>query len=433
MYGRMNSSTGWLFCSACCRVGEGRAGDLLELRELARRVDQVVVGAGCASRPAQVGDRRPRGVARAGAARAGTAPGRLVAGLDSSTSTSRSSSVERRLTNVVLARRSVVGSSASACASATFSAAIAAAVAFVLATRSARSSRRSATARDRARGVDEEVGQRALVLRSSWLTRRREVDSTGLKYSADSAASAPLPSYCAAKPWMTPWRSLRVGRVERVEQLVEVDDVGRRADGERRAVVELLRRVRRRRERDVAVGDARQRGQADHGLGALAQRRVRLLDLDADARAVVVGERDRADRADAAAADLHVVVLDELARVLEHEVVLVRRAPAQEQHGDEDDGEHQGGDGNALAIVIHHPRGRPTQTPTSIRPSSHVNPRFDARATARASAESYPGFVYFALHARSLCALSGRWRATPCRAGRARRRRGTGARTCCRS
>ena len=44
----------------------------------------------------------------------------------------------------------------------------------------------------------------------SWLTRRREVERNGLKYFADSAASAPLPSYWAAKPWMTPCRSLVV-------------------------------------------------------------------------------------------------------------------------------------------------------------------------------------------------------------------------------
>ena len=88
----------------------------------------------------------------------------LVAGLDSATSTSRSSSVARRFTNVVLARRSVVGSSSSARESATFSAAIAPAVAFALLTRPERSSRRSATAVTALRGVHEEAGQRALVL-----------------------------------------------------------------------------------------------------------------------------------------------------------------------------------------------------------------------------------------------------------------------------
>ena len=69
-----------------------------------------------------------------------------MAGLDSATSGSRSSSVARRFTNVELPRRSVVGSSASASLSARFSAAIAPVVAFALPTRSARSSRRSAIA-----------------------------------------------------------------------------------------------------------------------------------------------------------------------------------------------------------------------------------------------------------------------------------------------
>ena len=43
----------------------------------------------------------------------------------------------------------------------------------------------------------------------SWLTSCRDVDRNGLKYSADSPACLPLPSYCVAKPWMTPCRSLR--------------------------------------------------------------------------------------------------------------------------------------------------------------------------------------------------------------------------------
>jgi hypothetical protein len=43
----------------------------------------------------------------------------------------------------------------------------------------------------------------------SWLTSRRDVDRKGLKYSADAPACLPLPSYCVAKPWMTPCRSLR--------------------------------------------------------------------------------------------------------------------------------------------------------------------------------------------------------------------------------
>ena len=41
-------------------------------------------------------------------------------------------------------------------------------------------------------------------------TSRREVDSSGLKYSAASPASASLPSYCVAKPLMTSWSEPRV-------------------------------------------------------------------------------------------------------------------------------------------------------------------------------------------------------------------------------
>ena len=52
-------------------------------------------------------------------------------------------------------------------------------------------------------------------------------------------------------------------------------------------------RVRPGRDRDVAVGDARQRRQPDDRLRALAQRRVGLLDADPDRRLVVRGQLDR--------------------------------------------------------------------------------------------------------------------------------------------
>ena len=82
------------------------------------------------------------------------------------------------------------------------------------------------------------------------------------------------------------------------------------------------------RERDVAVGDARQRGEPDRRLRALVQRRVRLLDRT-DRRLVVVGQHDVVDPRRRAAADLDVVVLHELARVLEHQLVLgARRSPS---------------------------------------------------------------------------------------------------------
>src|SRR5437588_26336 len=61
--------------------------------------------------------------------------------------------------------------------------------------------------------------------------------------------------------------------VERVEQLVEVDRRRGLGGGKGGPVLERRRAVRPRRERDVAVRDARQRRLADHRLGPLVQRR----------------------------------------------------------------------------------------------------------------------------------------------------------------
>ena len=70
----------------------------------------------------------------------------FVAGLDAATRASRSPSVERRFTNVVLPLRRVPGSTSSVRPSAWFSAAIAPNVVLVLPTSWERSSRRSAIA-----------------------------------------------------------------------------------------------------------------------------------------------------------------------------------------------------------------------------------------------------------------------------------------------
>ncbi len=79
-------------------------------------------------------------------------------------------------------------------------------------------------------------------------------------------------------------------------------------------------------------------------LGPLAQRRVRLLDADLDGGEVVVGQLDRADRADAPAGDLDVVAAHELARVLEQQRVLGPAAAAEQQEvAREDDGEDERG------------------------------------------------------------------------------------------
>ena len=111
-------------------------------------------------------------------------------------------------------------------------------------------------------------------------------------------------------------RLARLG-VERVEELVEVDRGGRRVLLDDALVGDLLGALRRQAEVDVAVGDAGERGLADGGEGAVAQRRVVLVDLHRDLGLAVVGEVDVGDLADGRAADLHEVALDELGGVLE--------------------------------------------------------------------------------------------------------------------
>ena len=180
-------------------------------------------------------------------------------------------------------------------------------------------------------------------------TSRREVDSSGLKYSGRLAGLGPLAAGTgAAKPLTTSWRSPRVFSSS-VLKIWSRSTTGRRRRGrQRRAVGQLLGAVGRGRERDVAVRDARQRRQPDRRLRPLAQRRVRLLDPDLDRGLVVVGQLDRADRAHAPAADLHVVVGHELPGVLEQQRVL-GPAPAPEQQqprGERDDqGECEDGGG----------------------------------------------------------------------------------------
>ena len=103
-------------------VVERRRGDALQ-----RGILRVASTRSLSSPSRRISVRRSRIVGRASAT-SGRSSRRngarsFVAGLDSATSTSRSSSVARRFTNVVLARRSVVGSRPRARASATFSAA----------------------------------------------------------------------------------------------------------------------------------------------------------------------------------------------------------------------------------------------------------------------------------------------------------------------
>ena len=244
----------------------------------------------------------------------------------------------------------------------------------------------------------------------SWLTSRREVDRNGLKYSADRPACLALPSYWVAKPWMTRCRSLRAAGSSALNTWSRsttsvVEPAGSVASSSSSSALFGAGR-----ERDVAVGDARQRGEPDDRGGALAQRRVGLLDLHADARAVVVGQRDLAHRADAAAADLHVVVLDELAGVLEHEVVPVDVAAAEQQHRDEHDRKR---------------RARRAATPRA----SDIETLVLSQVRIRAVHGVRPCGRGKLSRIRLLRVT--RPRVIPCPAGRAMRRRGTGGRTCC--
>ena len=247
-------------------VAEGRRGDALQRR-----------AARAWPRPGRC---RAPGGARAGAGRGPSAwpppaSGRrsrrngarsFVAGLDSATSTSRSSSVARRLTKVVLARRSVVGSSPSASTSATFSEPIARGGGVRVA-----DERREVVAL--ARPASSSAGPVSTMKRVSAAsssvsspTSRREVDSSGLKYSAASPASSSLPSYWVAKPLTTSWSEPRVcaSSVLKIWSRSTTDVVAFVV--EHRAVVELGRVAGPHGQRDVAVGDARQRGQPDRRL-----------------------------------------------------------------------------------------------------------------------------------------------------------------------
>ena len=129
---------------------------------------------------------------------------------------------------------------------------------------------------------------------------------------------------------------------EGVEELVEVDLGRGRAEAERGAFVERRVAVRPGADRDVVVGDAGERGGADHRGRALVQL---LFDADFDLGQVVVGEADAFDRADRLAADQHLVVGHELGGVLEDQLVLVAATAAEEDDGERDDDDREGRQG----------------------------------------------------------------------------------------
>ena len=129
---------------------------------------------------------------------------------------------------------------------------------------SARSSRRDGDRGHRLGRVDDEVLEGLLVAVELVDAAGCEVDSAGLKYFAACWTFAPWPWYWAAEPWMTCCRPLRVFGSSVLKSWS-------RSTGD--VVLSVAERRRRRRacgsmfgpgrQRDVAVGDARQRGRAD--------------------------------------------------------------------------------------------------------------------------------------------------------------------------
>ncbi len=203
----MNSSTGWLFCSAPVPFLSAGLATFWKLGSLSVASTRSLSAPGwrtSVERSAIVG------LASCTSGRSSRRNGArfFVAGFESSTSGSRSSSVARRFTNVLLPRRSVVGSRSSAWLSASFSEAIAPVVAFALATRLDRSSRREAIAV----AVRLELTRKSVSAPSSsvaLLTSRRALESSGLKYSVAWPACSPLPLSWVLKPSITPCRSAR--------------------------------------------------------------------------------------------------------------------------------------------------------------------------------------------------------------------------------
>ncbi|MEJ7718679.1 MAG: hypothetical protein WKF31_12210 [Thermoleophilaceae bacterium] len=127
--------------------------------------------------------------------------------------------------------------------------------------------------------------------------------------------------------------------VEGVEDLVDVDLGDGLVDVDRAAVGDLGVAALGQLEVDDAVGDARDRGQADGRAGALVQRRVvRGVDLDRDRGLAVGRDLEVLDGADLGAGDLDVVALHELAGVQEVDLeVVARGAGAEHEEGEGSD------------------------------------------------------------------------------------------------
>ena len=135
---------------------------------------------------------------------------------------------------------------------------------------------------------------------------------------------------------------LALGLPQGVEELIEVDGGGRVDLGDDAAVGEFGRIVGPGGDRDVAVGDPRERGGADHGGGPLVQGAI---DRHLHLRLGAVGELDVVDRAHRFAADQHLVPLHQLATGLEDQLVVIATVAAEQQVADRDHDDEQGAEG----------------------------------------------------------------------------------------
>ena len=179
----------------------------------------------------------------------------------------------------------------------------------------------------------------------------------------------PLPLICAAEPRDDAGERLARRGVEGVEELVEVDGGGRRVLLDHAAVGDLLAALGRHAQVDVAVGDARQRGLADRGERAAAQRRVVVLELHRDLGLAVRREVDVLDGADRRAARLDEVALHQLGGVLEARLDLVVAAGgAQQEDRDHDGHDKNGGQGRRANDLI--PRETHSQFPRTLERSA---------------------------------------------------------------
>ena len=344
----------------------------------------------------------------------------LATGLESSTSGSRSSSAARRFRNVVFARRRNGGSCSTESASSCWREPIALVVVARWSTRPARSSLRSARSVTR---LEDETTKRSSSRESELSSRnsREDACSDGIQVQqagVELVAAQPVLVGGALDDGLEVLARLRV---ERVEDLVEVDRrrrvvlVDHAAVGDRRGLAAGKAQV------DVAVGDAGDGGLPDGGERAAAQRRVVLVDLQGQLRLAVGRQLDVRDLAGRDAGYLHEVALDELRGVLEpRRDGVAPAAAADQQHAGEDHGDGDGdergdprewGCSSQVSPAPFPPAGTTafTETCGNVCVRSHAGRRL--RPSARPAARRRPG-LRRAPPSRARCARARSPRAT---------------------